>query len=216
MTVGERVLQAVGRVERAGGKGVTIVAASKGMSAASVLEAYAAGIRNFGENYLQEAASKFPAAPDDVTWHFIGRLQSNKIAKIAQAFGTIQTIASLDQARKLSAFAPDMKDVFLEVNIAAEPQKAGIPPEDVPEIAELVYDLHNLRLVGLMTMGPENPNAEDARPYFIHMRKLVESLALPGVDKLSMGMTSDYEVAVQEGATHVRIGSGIFGPRTKR
>ena len=216
MTIRERVFDAIDRVGRAGGSGVTIVAASKGATAEMVADAYDAGLRHFGENYLQEAAIKIPEAPDDIHWHFIGRLQSNKIAKIAQRFGTIQTIASVEQARRLSDSSPGTRGVFLEVNIASETQKAGILPENVAETAEIVYDLANLRLIGLMTMGPENPNAEDARPYFIRMRKLVESLGLPGVDKLSMGMTSDYEVAVQEGATHVRIGSGIFGPRTNR
>ena len=216
MTIAERVGLARDRIERAGGKDVTIVAATKGVDPSRVAEAYQAGIRHFGENYLQEALSKDGCLPDDAPWHFIGRIQSNKITKIARRFGTVQTIASKEHAKKLNESATQPLDVFLEVNIASEPQKSGVSPENVPQLAEIVYDLTNLRLVGLMTMGPENPKAEDARPYFIRMRKLIESLGLPGVDQLSMGMTSDYEVAVQEGATHVRIGSGIFGPRTNR
>ena len=215
MTVAERVHAILSRID-AEGSDVTLVAASKGATVAAVKEAYSAGIRHFGENYVQEAIDKIADSPADATWHYIGQMQSNKIGKIASGFGVVQTIDSVEKAGLLSKKATRGIDVFLEVNIGEEPQKAGILPGNVSEIAEIVYDLPNLRLIGLMTMGPENPNAEDARPYFIRMRKLLENLAMPGVTKLSMGMTADYEVAIQEGATHVRVGSGIFGPRTYR
>jgi pyridoxal phosphate enzyme (YggS family) len=216
MTVTERVHSVRDRIESAGGHDVTLVAASKGASLSAITEAYEAGIRDFGENYLQEALGKITQGPADAAWHFVGRLQSNKISRIVSSFKVVQTVDSVEKARAVSSRAPQDIDVFLEVNIADEPQKAGISPGNVLEIAEIVYDLPNLRLIGLMTMGPENPNAEDARPYFIRMRKLLESLAMPGVNKLSMGMTADFEVAIQEGATHVRVGSGIFGPRIYR
>jgi pyridoxal phosphate enzyme (YggS family) len=216
MTLAERIAAVRERMEEAGGEDVTLIAASKGAGPEAIRQAFDAGIRDFGENYLQEALPKIAEAPAGARWHYIGRLQTNKIGKIAQNFSVIQTIDSVEKARAVSSRAPQDIDVFLEVNIADEPQKAGISPGNVLEIAEIVYDLPNLRLIGLMTMGPENPNAEDARPYFIRMRKLLESLAMPGVNKLSMGMTADFEVAIQEGATHVRVGSGIFGPRTYR
>ena len=216
MTVAERVHEVTSRMEGAGGNDVTLVAASKGASVEAVEEAYSAGVRHFGENYVQEAVDKIADSPSEATWHYIGRMQSNKIGKVAANFGVVQTIDSVDKASMLSKKASHEIEVFLEVNIGEEPQKAGILPGNVSEIAEIVYSLPNLRLIGLMTMGPENPNAEDARPYFIRMRKLLESLAMPGVNKLSMGMTADFEVAIQEGATHVRVGSGIFGPRTNR
>jgi hypothetical protein len=203
-------------MEGAGGNDVTLVAASKGASVEAVKEAYSAGVRHFGENYVQEAVEKIADSPSEATWHYIGRMQSNKIGKVAATFGVVQTIDSVEKAGLLSKKTNRGIDIFLEVNIGEEPQKAGILPGNVSEIAEIVYSLPNLRLIGLMTMGPENPNAEDARPYFIRMRKLFESLAMPGVNKLSMGMTADFDVAIQEGATHVRVGSGIFGPRTNR
>lgn len=216
MTIADRVALVRARMARAGGTDVTLVAAAKGFGSLDVREAYEAGVEHFGENYLQEAMAKRPECPTAVAWHFIGRMQSNKVSKIATTFGTVQILDSVEKARLLSRSASGPIDVFLEVNIAEEPQKAGVLPQNVPEIAEIVYDLDNLRLIGLMTMGPENPNAEEARPYFIRMRKLLEALGLPGVDKLSMGMTADYEVAIQEGATHVRVGTGIFGPRKNR
>jgi pyridoxal phosphate enzyme (YggS family) len=216
MTIAERILAVRERMKTAGGEDATLIAASKGASPEAIRQAFDAGTRDFGENYLQEALPKIAEGPAGSRWHYIGRLQANKIGKIAQSFSVIQTIDSVEKARAVSSRAIRDIDVFLEVNIADEPQKAGISPGNVLEIAEIVYALPNLRLIGLMTMGPENPNAEDARPYFIRMRKLLESLAMPGVNKLSMGMTADFEVAIQEGATHVRVGSGIFGPRTYR
>jgi pyridoxal phosphate enzyme (YggS family) len=216
MTLADRVHALRKRILELGGSDVTMVAASKGASLSAIQEAHAAGIRNFGENYVQEALGKIAQSPTDATWHYIGRLQSNKIGRIVSNFQVVQTIDSATKALIVSAKATRDIHAFLEVNIAEEPQKAGILPGNVLEIAEIVYDLPNLRLIGLMTMGPENPNAEDARPYFIRMRKLLESLAMPGVNKLSIGMTADFEVAIQEGATHVRVGSGIFGQRTNR
>ncbi|MEO7453642.1 MAG: YggS family pyridoxal phosphate-dependent enzyme, partial [Fimbriimonadales bacterium] len=173
MTISERVEEIRSRIGE-----TTVVAASKGASAQAIREAYAAGIRHFGENYLQEALAKRDECPSDATWHFIGRLQSNKISKVAASFGVVQTVDSVAKARKLSAATSKQMSVFLEVNIAEEPQKAGCLPGNVSEIAKIVYDLDSLRLIGLMTMGPENPNAEEARPYFIRMRKLIESLAM--------------------------------------
>jgi pyridoxal phosphate enzyme (YggS family) len=216
VTIADRVALVHERIKVAGGRDITLVAASKGATAAQIAEAHAAGVRCFGENYLQEALAKMPCCPSDIEWHFIGRLQSNKVKKVGALFGTVQTVDSVEKALKLSSSVPETRDAFLEVNVADEQQKAGISPRNVQETAEIVYALPNLRLIGLMTMGPENPIVEETRPFFIRMRKLIESLGLEGVDKLSMGMTADYEVAIQEGATHIRVGSGLFGPRINR
>ncbi|MDQ2985159.1 MAG: YggS family pyridoxal phosphate-dependent enzyme [Armatimonadota bacterium] len=214
MNISDRIELVRERILRAGGSSITLIAASKGASSHSITQAFDAGITCFGENYLQEALAKRDACPRGIEWHFIGRLQSNKVAKIADNFNVIQTVDSVARARKVSDASPNRPDVFLEVNIAEEPNKAGILPGNVAEIAEIVYALPRIRLIGLMTMGPANPIAENSRPYFKRMRELIETIRMEGVDKLSMGMTADYEVAIQEGATHIRIGSGLFGPRT--
>lgn len=214
MDIADRIASIRERIARAHGDSVTLVAASKGTGSLSITQAFDAGITCFGENYMQEALAKRDACPLGIEWHFIGRLQSNKVAKIAGNFNVVQTVDSVARARKVSDASANRLDVFLEVNIAEEPNKAGILPGNVPEIAEIVYALPRIRLIGLMTMGPANPIAENSRPYFKRMRELIETIRLEGVDKLSMGMTADYEVAIQEGATHIRIGSGIFGPRT--
>lgn len=214
MNISDRIELVRERMARAHGDSVTLVAASKGASPLSIAQAFDAGITCFGENYLQEALTKRDACPQGIEWHFIGRLQSNKVAKIADNFNVIQTVDSVARARNVSDASPNRLDVFLEVNIAEEPNKAGILPGNVAEIAEIVYALPRIRLIGLMTMGPANPIAENSRPYFKRMRELIETIRMEGVDKLSMGMTADYEVAIQEGATHIRIGSGLFGPRT--
>lgn len=198
---------------------VTIIAATKSIPPARIEEALRLGIADFGENYLQEFFAKRDACPTNVVWHFIGRIQSNKAARIGQHFPWVHTIASADQARRIAAGAqscPNPVSVLIEVNIASEPQKAGVLPDEVEKLAELVYHLPNVRLRGLMTMGPANRNAEDQRPYFEAMRRLQERLSIEGADCLGMGMSQDFDVAIQEGATHVRIGTALFGPRKSK
>lgn len=194
---------------------VTIIAATKGFSAEDVAVAFEAGIRHFGENYVQEALAKQPNCPPDIVWHYIGNLQSNKVKKVASHFDWVHTLDNEDKAERLSAWVDSPINVLIEVNIASEPQKGGIFPENLAEIVENVYYLPKLRLRGLMTMGPLNLNPESVRPYFAKMRRLKDEMRVQGTGCLSMGMTSDYEVAIEEGATHVRIGTGIFGTRTK-
>lgn len=214
ITIREKIHEAC-RLSGRDSSSVTLIAATKGQPPHALLLAYEAGIRSFGENYLQEALPKIEALPDDSVWHYIGALQSNKAPRIAEQFAFVHTLATEKAAARLSK-AGNPLDVFIEVNIANESSKQGVSPSEVANFAEKVYYLPGIRLRGLMTMGPANPNPEEARPYFIKLRRLLESLGDPQVDCLSMGMTSDFEVAIQEGATHVRIGTGIFGSRTTK
>jgi len=196
---------------------ITLIAATKGRNANEIQIAYDAGIKNFGENYFQEAMRKRADTPPDITWHFIGRIQSNKAKKIGGNFSVIHTIDRLDVAELVAKGALEAgreAEVFIEVNIAEEPQKGGIFPKEVAIFAERLYDFPGIRLKGLMTMGPANLSAERIRPFFKLMRELLESLELPEVRSLSMGMTDNYEVAIQEGATHIRIGTGLFGKQS--
>lgn len=174
------------------------------------MEAYDAGHRHFGESRLQEAESKILAMPPDVTWHFIGHLQSNKAKKVATLFDVIHALDSESQLKEIAKAGWNV-DGFIEVNIAKEPQKAGISAESLDEFKTLVLHYPQVRLSGLMTIGPEHDDPEAARIYFRRLRELGQRL---GVFKLSMGMSLDFAVAIQEGATHVRIGSAIFGSRT--
>ncbi|HWP31574.1 MAG TPA: YggS family pyridoxal phosphate-dependent enzyme [Fimbriimonadales bacterium] len=196
---------------------ITLIAATKGRTVQEIQIAYDAGIRDFGENYYQEAMRKRENAPPDIAWHFIGRIQSNKAKKIGSSFSMIHTIDRLDIARLVArgAFEAGREvGVFIEVNIAEEPQKGGIFPKEVAFFAKRLYSLSGIRLKGLMTMGPANLSAEGIRPFFKLMRELLEGLELPGVNCLSMGMSDTYEVAIQEGATHVRIGTALFGKQS--
>lgn len=194
----------------AAGRPVTLIAVSKGVGVDQIREAYEAGHRDFGESRLQEALPKIEALPKDIQWHFIGRLQSNKAKRVASAFRIIHSLDSESQLRELgkSHFAVDG---LIEVNIGEEPQKTGILPGSLDSFAKSVLECSHVRLRGLMTVGPAHPNAEEMRPYFRQLRKLAESLGPHAW--LSMGMSGDFEVAIQEGATHVRVGSAIFGPR---
>ncbi|MCW5947819.1 MAG: YggS family pyridoxal phosphate-dependent enzyme [Fimbriimonadales bacterium] len=195
---------------------VTLIAATKSVPPESIIEAAELGIKHFGENYLQEAVRKRPFCPAAATWHFIGRIQGNKARRIGEDFGWVHTVDSVDKAVKVGVGASKSgrsAEVLIEVNIAREPQKAGVLPEEVANLAELVYHLPGVRLRGLMTMGPANRNAEEVRPYFQAMRRLLEGLSIEGANCLSMGMSHDFDVAIQEGATHVRIGTALFGHR---
>ena len=189
---------------------VTLIAVSKNFPLDTIMEAYDAGHRHFGESRLQEAESKILAMPPDVTWHFIGHLQSNKAKKVATLFDVIHALDSESQLKEIAKAGWNV-DGFIEVNIAKEPQKAGISAESLDEFKTLVLHYPQVRLSGLMTIGPEHDDPEAARIYFRRLRELGQRL---GVFKLSMGMSLDFAVAIQEGATHVRIGSAIFGSRT--
>lgn len=212
----ERVRERIaGACERAGRDpaSVTLVAVSKGQPAEAVVAAREAGIRHFGENRIQEAAPKIEeatAAGVEATWHLVGHLQSNKAKAAANAFNVVHSVDSARLLRRLDSAAPAPRDVLLQVNVAAEPQKEGVAPDEVEGLVAAARGAANLRLLGLMTIAPIAGDPEDVRPVFRSLRLLAERLQLPA---LSMGMTDDFEVAIEEGATLVRVGRAIFGER---
>jgi pyridoxal phosphate enzyme (YggS family) len=192
---------------------ITLVAVSKKFPAAEIREAYACGLRAFGENYVQEFADKHPAVADlaGAHFHLIGHLQSNKTRVAAGIFQSIQTVDSAKLARRLSE-AETRLEVMIEVKLSHEESKAGAAPEELPALIEAIQLCPNLQLTGLMTMPPWSDDAEAARPYFRRLAALAREHALPS---LSMGMSHDFETAIEEGATHVRVGTAIFGARPK-
>jgi len=198
---------------------VTLVAVSKGHPVAAIEAAAAAGCRDFGENYLQEALPKIEALRGlALTWHYIGRLQANKTRPIAAHFAWVHGVGRADIAARLSAqrpfHAPPL-NVCLQVNVLGESSKAGVPPDGLPALAAAVAPLPRLRLRGLMCMLPDGLEGGAQRAAFTQVAALLAGLrgAHPGLDTLSMGMSGDFEAAVAAGATLVRIGTAIFGPR---
>lgn len=195
---------------------------SKTHSPASIREAYGAGLRVFGENRVQEFAGKVEELCDlhDAQWHLIGHLQTNKAAKAAELFRAIDSVDSLKLAEKLNSAAGKRLDVLIEVNVGGEAAKSGLD-SDSPELENLLAaapQLEKLAIRGLMTVPPFMEDAEAVRPYFRRLRELRDQIAsrqLPAVemDVLSMGMSHDFEVAIEEGSTCVRVGTGIFGER---
>ena len=217
--VRERMAAAARRSGRAA-DAVRLVAVSKFHPAVAVAAAAACGQRVFGENYVQEALAKQDQLRDsDLEWHSIGHVQSNKAGDVAGRFALIHALDSLKLAGALNRRMTQMRraqDVLIQVNIGAEPQKAGVLPADLPGLAEAVAALPGLRLRGLMCLPPFFDDAEAARPFFVRLRELRDGLRsrldleLP---ELSMGMSGDFEQAVEEGATLVRVGTTLFGPR---
>jgi pyridoxal phosphate enzyme (YggS family) len=191
---------------------VTLLAVSKGQPIERVREAVAAGQKAFGENYVQEAVQKMEHLPD-LEWHLIGPLQSNKTRIAAERFAWVQTVASEKIARRLSEQRPTSLpplNVLIQVNVSGEQSKSGVAPREVEALAQAIRSLPRLRLRGLMAI-PE-PGADRAR--YREAKELLDSL--PGCDTLSMGMSDDLDLALAEGATLVRIGTAIFGPRTRQ
>jgi pyridoxal phosphate enzyme (YggS family) len=189
---------------------VTLIAVSKTHPIDKIIQVYDLGVQHFGESRWQEAAEKLPGMPPGATLHFIGRLQSNKVKKVGNNFHVLHTIESKNQVHELAKIDHKV-DVFIEVNIAREEQKSGVFPEGLDEITEIVLQCSQANLRGLMTIGPVDCEPEQTRNYFRQLREL--SSRLPGDRWLSMGMSADFELAIQEGATHVRVGSAIFGDR---
>jgi len=198
---------------------VTLLAVGKTFPAAALIEAVRGGIGDIGENYVQELLAKRAAlGGEDVRWHFIGHLQSNKVRQIVSC---VHMIHSVDSGRlgleidRRAAAEGRVVDCLIEVNTTGEETKFGVRPDDVPLLAESLAGCRNLRLAGLMTIGPFLPEAEGSRPMFRRLRELRDSLAAahPRMTHLSMGMTGDFEVAIEEGATIVRIGTALFGRR---
>ena len=196
---------------------VTVVAVTKGFPPEAVREGFAAGLNQFGENRVQEAQVKLPLlaglAPRP-TWHMVGHLQTNKVKTVLSLFDIIQSVDSFHLAQEISRRAPQSVrvPVLLEVNVAGEAAKYGFSPDELPAAAGQVRDLPGLEVRGLMTVAPMAADPEEARPVFRRLRSLAESLDLR---ELSMGMTDDFEVALEEGATIVRIGRAIFGERSQ-
>jgi pyridoxal phosphate enzyme (YggS family) len=218
-TVAARITEARERIaaacHRAGRSpaGVTIIAVTKGFGPDAVRQAVAAGLRDIGENRVQEAEAKRAALsdlPPDVRWHMIGHLQTNKVKTVLTLFDTIHSVDSLHLAEAISRRAPAPVPAFLEVNVAAEATKTGFSLAELPAAHERIARLPNISLRGLMTVAPIAASPEDIRPIF---RTLAQQTKQLGLQDLSMGMTDDYEVAVEEGATHVRLGRALFGAR---
>ena len=192
---------------------VRLVAVTKGVPTWAIQEASAAGIRDFGENRVQEAQAKRPELSvlgEHVTWHMVGHVQANKVKTVLGLFDIIHSVDSLHLAEAISRRAAQPVPIFLEVNMAGEDTKFGFSPAELDRDVAAVTILPNLELRGLMTVAPQTPNAEGVRPYFRRLRETGERL---GLREFSMGMSEDFEIAVEEGATHVRIGRAIFGER---
>ena len=217
MSIRDNVKMLIGEL----GTGVKIAAAAKSRTPAEVLEAVEAGITIIGENYVQEAQAAFPFVGRRVEWHFIGHLQTNKVKKAVEIFDMIETVDSMNLAEEIdkrSAAAGKVMSVLIEVNSGREAQKFGVFPETAANLIREMSGLKNIRVMGLMTLGPLSGDAEEARPYFRETKRIFDSLQamdIPGVSMgiLSMGMTDSYKIAVQEGANMVRIGTKIFGSR---
>ena len=190
---------------------VLLLAVTKVFPASTLLAAYELGLREFGENYVQEFERKAPeiGTLPGARFHLIGHLQSNKSSKACSLFQTIQTVDSVKLARRLNDCSVPL-DVMIEVKLSDEESKYGAAPSDLPQILDAIRSLPNLRLTGLMTVPEWSENAELARPTFRKLRELSEQHKVPG---LSIGMSHDLEVAIEEGSTCVRIGTAIFGSR---
>ena len=212
----DAVRTAIRRAEEAAGRrpgSVRLLAVSKTRSAAEVRDAHAEGLREFGENYAQEAIAKIDALTDlDIVWHFVGAIQSNKARDIARHFQWVHTVDRLKVATRLDAAAERPLNVCIQVNVDAEPQKAGVDPAELPSLVDRVAELPRLKLRGLMVI----PAPGDTRSSFRRTRALFDKLAPRAGDDwdtLSMGMSGDFTDAIAEGANLVRIGTAIFGPR---
>ena len=190
---------------------ITLVAVTKKQTAATVLEALAAGLVDFGENYVQEAQEKWGQITA-VRWHLLGHLQSNKAKLAVSLFDLIQSVDSMKLARELgkASISGKTQDVLLQVHLGTEATKSGVAPEEALDLAAEIEAIPGLSLVGLMGIAP---NGEEPRPYFRELHRLFESLPQPSRQTLSMGMTNDFETAIEEGATMIRVGTAIFGPR---
>lgn len=208
----ERIAAACARARRDPAS-VRLLAVTKVFGPEAVREAYESGLRDFGENYVQEMERKAPALADlkDARFHLIGHLQSNKTKKAAQLFSSVDSVDSVKLAARLDAEATPL-DAMIEVKLSAEESKSGADPADLPAIADAIRAARNLRLVGLMTVPPWSEDAELSRPYFARLRELA---ARHGIPELSMGMSNDLEVAIEEGATWVRLGTALFGRRRR-
>ena len=217
MKVRERIERAAQKAGR-DPKGIRLVAVSKTVEVARIKEAIEAGVSILGENYVQEAQNKIDDIGKPVSWHFIGHLQSNKAKYAVRLFEMVHSVDSIPLAEELNRRAEQegrVIKVMVEVNLSREATKFGTDEERVSNLARRIRDLKYLSLEGLMTMPPYFDPPELGRPYYTALRELKEKMIKEGIPikELSMGMSNDFEIAVEEGATYVRIGTAIFGPR---
>ena len=214
----ERVRERIeGACQRAGreSSAVTLIGVTKTVGAEAVVEAYKAGLRDFGENRVQEALAKIDAVEQECIgsrWHMIGHLQTNKVKIAAGRFGIIHSVDSVRLANEISRRCESDVPVLIEVNVAQDAAKFGFAPEEVAAALREIAVLPHLDVRGLMTIAPQTNNPEETRQTFRRLRELRDELAL---DELSMGMSGDFEVAIEEGATMIRVGTAIFGPRSE-
>lgn len=218
--VEERIRQACVRSGR-NRNDVTLIAVSKTKPAEVLQEAYDLGVRTFGENKVQELTEKYDRLPGDIQWHMIGHLQRNKVKYIIDKAELIHSVDSLRLAEAIEKEAEKhdvICNVLIEVNVAGEESKYGVAPEELNDLIMEISRFRHIRVRGLMTIAPFVENPEENRPIFARLRKLSVDIASKNIDNitmsvLSMGMTNDYEIAIEEGATMVRVGTGIFGAR---
>jgi len=218
--VRERMEAAARRAGRDPGK-IRLVAVSKTVGLERILQAVEAGVDSLGENYVQEAQEKIGALEQRVSWHFIGHLQSNKAKAAARLFDWVHSVDSLKLAEELSRAGKQQSKILpglLQVNLGKEETKFGAQEEEVFRLLERMGSLPGVSIKGLMAMPPFFENPEESRPYFRALRIMAENVSkrqIPGVlmEELSMGMSNDFEVAIEEGATLVRVGTAVFGPR---
>lgn len=202
---------------------ITLVAVSKTKPVEMLQEAFEAGVRHFGENRVQEAATKIPHLPKaGLTWHLIGHLQSNKAKSAVELFDVIHSVDSIALATRLNRLAGEQSKcvpIFLQVHLGDEESKAGVDPAELPSLFQAATQLTHLKITGLMAIPPYFPDPQQVRPSFVILRQLRDQLAVQFPDQsplpfLSMGMSHDFEVAIEEGATHVRVGTALFGGRS--
>jgi PLP dependent protein len=224
VTVAERIAEVRGRVGKAARRAgrdpgrVTIVAVAKGFGADLIAEALHAGISDVGENRAQELSRKVSVLGDVPRWHFVGALQTNKVRNVVGVVELVHSVDRLELANAIGRRAAALgktQDVLIEVNLAGEPTKHGCLPDELEALAAGVASADGVELRGLMTMPPQPVEPEDSRPYFKELAALRDALVQrhPAATELSMGMTGDFEVAVEEGASLLRVGEAIFGPR---
>lgn len=202
---------------------VTLIAATKGVPAERISQAIRCGIKEIGENYLQEATAKREKLPPDLTWHFIGSIQKRKVRSMVGHFEWIHSVDRWEIANEIHTRAsaiPTIQKVLVQVNTSGEATKSGVSPENVLPFVERLKDLRSIDLRGLMTIPPWNEDPEASRPYFKKLSELLKEinargLSLRPLTELSIGMSGDFEVAIEEGATMIRIGTALFGPRPR-
>ena len=217
MTIKENVQQILSELPNE----VELVAAAKTREPREILDTVESGVKIIGENYVQEAETAYQVVGSRAKWHFIGHLQKNKVKKAVRIFDMIETVDSIEIAKEIDkrcAQIGKVMPVLVEINSGREEQKSGVLPENAKQLVKESSSLNNIKVMGLMTMGPRFGNPEDSRHYFVETKKIfdrIKKLNLPNVDMkyLSMGMTNSYKIALEEGANIVRIGSNIFGQR---